>query len=136
MALLRSGWVRYSLAPVCGAGAVAIAGGLEGLLGGVFFALPLARVALLALVAGLWFFQLAPSYSRACKCWWWMLRELLEDCGLRVSTAASAAEGLEALRRERPDVLVSDIAMPGASGYTLLRRVRARPAEQGGGLRR
>ena len=30
---------------------------------------------------------------------------------------------------ERPDVLVSDIGMPGEDGYSLIRRVRALPAE-------
>jgi CheY-like chemotaxis protein len=37
------------------------------------------------------------------------------------------------VRERRPDVLVSDISMPDGDGYTLLRRVRALPVEQGGG---
>jgi CheY-like chemotaxis protein len=50
-----------------------------------------------------------------------------------VETAESAASGLEAVRRVRPDVLVSDIAMPGEDGYALIRRMRAlRPGEGGG----
>ena len=36
------------------------------------------------------------------------------------------------MERERPDVLISDIAMPEEDGYMLIRRVRALPAEQGG----
>ncbi len=42
-----------------------------------------------------------------------------------VWTAASAAQGLEILQRERIDVLLSDIAMPEEDGYTFIRKVRA-----------
>ena len=45
----------------------------------------------------------------------------LEQFDARV-TAASAAEALAALARWKPDVLVSDIAMPEASGYLLMQR--------------
>ncbi|MFP2911000.1 ATP-binding protein, partial [Pyxidicoccus sp. 3LFB2] len=60
------------------------------------------------------------------------LRALLEGCDARVTVAASAAEGLEALQRERPDVMVSDIGMPGEDGYGFIRKVRALSASQGG----
>jgi CheY-like chemotaxis protein len=36
------------------------------------------------------------------------------------------------LQRARPDVLVSDIAMPEVDGYELVRRVRALPEDRGG----
>jgi signal transduction histidine kinase/CheY-like chemotaxis protein len=42
-----------------------------------------------------------------------------------VLKAESAAEALETLRRERVDVLLADIAMPGEDGYALIRRIRA-----------
>jgi signal transduction histidine kinase/ActR/RegA family two-component response regulator len=42
-----------------------------------------------------------------------------------VFTAASAADAFDVLRRERVDVLLADIAMPGEDGYALIRRVRA-----------
>jgi len=42
-----------------------------------------------------------------------------------VRTASSAAEAYEALRQERIDVLLADIAMPGEDGYTLIRNVRS-----------
>jgi CheY-like chemotaxis protein len=41
-------------------------------------------------------------------------------------TAASAAEGLDALRSRPVDVLLSDIAMPGEDGYSLIRAIRER----------
>jgi CheY-like chemotaxis protein len=55
----------------------------------------------------------------------------LEGSGARVITAASADEGLRLLRRERPDVLVVDIGMPGTDGYAFIRDVRALPAGEG-----
>ncbi len=57
---------------------------------------------------------------------------LLGACGAEVTLASSADEGLAAVARVRPDALVSDIAMPGADGYTLIARVRALPPELGG----
>jgi len=61
-----------------------------------------------------------------------MLTKLLEQYGAEVVAAASATEALAALDRGVPDVLLSDIGMPGESGYDLLRRVRALPVERGG----
>jgi CheY-like chemotaxis protein len=57
---------------------------------------------------------------------------MLEHYGATVTAVASAAEALEALVRERPDVLVSALAMPDKGGYWLIGRVRALPAERGG----
>jgi signal transduction histidine kinase len=61
-----------------------------------------------------------------------MLALVLGGCGAEVTAVASAREALEALPRLRPDVLISDLAMPGEDGYALIRRVRALPAEEGG----
>jgi PAS domain S-box-containing protein len=49
----------------------------------------------------------------------------LSDCGARTRGAASAREALQLLPEFRPDVLVSDISMPGEDGYALIRRIRA-----------
>ena len=59
----------------------------------------------------------------------WVLERALRNDGM-APRAFDAAEGaLDALRRDTPDVLITDIRMPGASGLELLRRIRdARPA--------
>jgi CheY-like chemotaxis protein len=49
-----------------------------------------------------------------------------------VLLAVSAAEGLELVRRERPDMIVSDIGMPDEDGYDFIRKVRQLPADEGG----
>ncbi len=49
----------------------------------------------------------------------------LEDHGIRVLTATSAAAALELLQREHVDVLLADVAMPEEDGYTLIRKLRA-----------
>jgi signal transduction histidine kinase/CheY-like chemotaxis protein len=63
-------------------------------------------------------------------------RELLKagigQCGALVETAASAREALEAIEKNRPQILISDIGMPDEDGYELIRKVRALPAERGG----
>jgi CheY-like chemotaxis protein len=61
-----------------------------------------------------------------------LLRVGLSQCGAEVITVGSAQEALEAIKRERPALLVSDIGMPDEDGYELMRKVRALPAQQGG----
>jgi signal transduction histidine kinase/ActR/RegA family two-component response regulator len=61
-----------------------------------------------------------------------LVRSWLEQCGAHVQTAASATTALEALRRGRPDILISDLAMPDEEGYHLIRALRALPEEEGG----
>ncbi len=53
-----------------------------------------------------------------------LVAAILERCGARVTTAESVAEAIEQVRAQRPDVLVSDIAMPGEDGYELIRKLR------------
>jgi signal transduction histidine kinase/ActR/RegA family two-component response regulator len=55
-----------------------------------------------------------------------VLQFVLEGQGAIVTVAASAAEALAALERSMPNVLLSDIAMPGATGYDLMRKIVAR----------
>jgi CheY-like chemotaxis protein len=54
-----------------------------------------------------------------------LIQRLLQDCRADVVTAASVAEALAIIVGETPDVIVSDIGMPGEDGYGLIRRVRA-----------
>jgi len=61
-----------------------------------------------------------------------LIRLVLEGCDAEVITAASAQEALEVLKRERPDVLVSDIGMPQSDGYQLIRKVRTLDPKTGG----
>jgi CheY-like chemotaxis protein len=61
-----------------------------------------------------------------------LVKRLLERCGARVIMAGSSAEGLEALQKERPHMILSDIGMPGEDGYEFIRKVRLLPAEKGG----
>ncbi|HVS66779.1 MAG TPA: ATP-binding protein [Thermoanaerobaculia bacterium] len=60
-----------------------------------------------------------------------LLSLILEQAGAAVTLAESADEAIEKLPEVRPDVLVSDIGMPGADGYELIRRVRGLPADAG-----
>ena len=64
-----------------------------------------------------------------------LLAEILGQAGADVTVVASAEDALETLRRQRPDVLLSDIGMPGDDGYALIRKVRALGPEQGGQVR-
>ena len=61
-----------------------------------------------------------------------LVASLLERYGAEVITARSAVEGLEAVQRHLPNVILSDIGMPGIDGYEFLTNVRALPPERGG----
>ena len=60
------------------------------------------------------------------------LTAVLEQCGAAVTAVASAREALGALASLRPDILVSDIAMPGEDGYSLIEKIRVLEARCGG----
>ena len=53
-----------------------------------------------------------------------LVARLLRDCHAEVIVAATAAQALELLVRHKPQVLVSDIGMPGTDGYEFIRHVR------------
>jgi PAS domain S-box-containing protein len=61
-----------------------------------------------------------------------LIGSVLEACRAVVTAVASAADALEEIRRAPPDVLLSDIGMPGDDGYALIRKVRALPPASGG----
>ncbi|MEW6733340.1 MAG: response regulator [Acidobacteriota bacterium] len=53
-----------------------------------------------------------------------MLVTTLRQCGAETKSAASAAEALKIIEHWKPAVIVSDIAMPGEDGYSLIRKLR------------
>ena len=57
---------------------------------------------------------------------------ILEQYGATALAVATAGDAIVALALEKPNVLVSDIGMPGEDGYALIRKIRALDAEQGG----
>ena len=60
------------------------------------------------------------------------LASLFAGSGAHVETAGSAAEAIDVLERWHPDLLISDIGMPGEDGYALIRKVRELPPDRGG----
>jgi PAS domain S-box-containing protein len=60
------------------------------------------------------------------------VRSLLEECRARVSVACSAAEALQMVEAQQPDVLLSDLGMPDGDGFDLIAQVRALPESRGG----
>src|SRR5881394_4011712 len=56
----------------------------------------------------------------------WVLEKALAREGIAYKTFASAREVMQALQQSQPQVLVSDIRMPGESGLTLLSNIRER----------
>jgi hypothetical protein len=57
---------------------------------------------------------------------------LLENHGAHVISAESAAQAFASFQAQRPDVVVTDIAMASEDGYQLVQRIRALPRESGG----
>ncbi len=60
------------------------------------------------------------------------VRRLIEVClrvlGIDVKSASDGAEGLEAIRSDRPDAVVLDIGLPGLDGWEVLRQLRDDPS--------
>jgi len=61
-----------------------------------------------------------------------LLKRILSDGGASVVGAHSALEALEVLPQIRPDLLVSDIGMPGNDGYDLIQKIRSFSSADGG----
>jgi PAS domain S-box-containing protein len=61
-----------------------------------------------------------------------LVSAVLTRRGAHVFTSQSAVQALEMLKRERPDVVLADIEMPGQDGLTFIRKVRALPPGDGG----
>lgn len=63
-----------------------------------------------------------------------LLTLALTHSGAEVRVAATASAALDILEEWKPDVLVSDIGMPGKDGYDLIRAVRALESAKGGAI--
>jgi signal transduction histidine kinase/CheY-like chemotaxis protein len=63
-----------------------------------------------------------------------ILGELLAAAGVTTRLVSSASQALAAIEQKRPDILLSDIGMPGETGLDLIAKVRALPADQGGNI--
>lgn len=58
------------------------------------------------------------------------LRQILNQKGYEVATAASGDEALQLLKSQIPDLIILDVAMPGISGYEVCRKIREDPRTQ------
>jgi signal transduction histidine kinase/ActR/RegA family two-component response regulator len=61
-----------------------------------------------------------------------MLNVMLSQSGAEVKVSATVGEALTTVEQWHPDVLVSDVGMPGEDGYMLINKIRALGAERGG----
>jgi len=52
-----------------------------------------------------------------------MFRLFLEAWGHRVLTAENGTDGLEIFRKNKPDIVITDIKMPGVDGLSVLRQI-------------
>jgi len=59
-----------------------------------------------------------------------ILTTLFEDEGVEIVAVASADEAWTTLQQFQPNILISDIHMPGEDGYSLLRRLRSQEFDQ------
>jgi len=57
-----------------------------------------------------------------------LLREILEPFGYAVRTADCADQALALARERKPDLVLTDLHMPGADGFDLIRALKADPA--------
>lgn len=64
----------------------------------------------------------------------YLVRVICEQCQAQVKTAQSVDEALEAVKKWKPDVLISDISMPDKDGYSLIGSIRIQEALNGGFL--
>jgi CheY-like chemotaxis protein len=54
-----------------------------------------------------------------------LVQRVLHERGARTTAVGNARDALRAFEAEPPDVIVSDIGMPGEDGYELIRKLRA-----------
>jgi twitching motility two-component system response regulator PilH len=60
-----------------------------------------------------------------------LLKKMLEKNGFSTVTAADADEGITVARRERPDLILMDVVMPGLNGFQATRELTMDPETAG-----
>jgi PAS domain S-box-containing protein len=63
-----------------------------------------------------------------------LLAFILEEQGAEIELAGSAKQALDKLESFLPDIIISDIGMPGENGISLLKKIRALPRDRGGDI--
>jgi twitching motility two-component system response regulator PilH len=56
-----------------------------------------------------------------------VLKKILEKNGFETVTAADAGEGIEVAKREKPDLILMDVVMPGLNGFQATRELTSDP---------
>jgi len=57
----------------------------------------------------------------------YQMKMMLEKNGFNTLTATNADEGIEAARREKPDLIIMDVVMPGVNGFQATRELMSDP---------
>jgi two-component system, cell cycle response regulator DivK len=57
-----------------------------------------------------------------------IMRDLLTSAGYEMIEAVTGEDGVTLAERERPDLILMDIQLPGIDGYETTRRIKANPA--------
>ena len=60
-----------------------------------------------------------------------VLKKMLEKNGFSTVTAANAQEGMEVAKREKPDLILMDVVMPGLNGFQATRELTTDPETAG-----
>jgi CheY-like chemotaxis protein len=60
-----------------------------------------------------------------------VLRQFLQEKGAKVTTCRSASDGTDKVRRERPELVLTDLNLPDADGFQLMKNIRKFDAESG-----